>query len=188
MVGFIKTRKHDLFTIVLLLGVLLFLIANIRYFQHTKATLNDVILSLNSIQNQVSFGEEVGLLPGSGAPDFGVLAVSGEEVTLDFYREKRLLLVFSSTDCASCDRVYPILEKIQRAYPDVEVLVITSGPKKDLQPIHESGLFRVAEWEEGVAIAYKIAGTPFYTIINEKGIVLDSGFLTTVQALGISLG
>ena len=50
-----------------------------------------------------------GLTAGTRAPDFRLPQIGGRELSLDSFRGKRLLLVFSDPNCGPCDELAPQL-------------------------------------------------------------------------------
>ena len=56
-----------------------------------------------------------GLRPGKKAPDFKLPAISGGEVTLHDYANRKLLLVFMQPGCGPCHQITPELNRLYRA-------------------------------------------------------------------------
>jgi peroxiredoxin len=115
-----------------------------------------------------------GLTAGTPAPDFCLPGLDGGELSLQDYRGRRVLLVFSDPNCGPCDALAPDLELIHRRASDPQVAMITRGSlevnrakvaEHDLTfPI---GLQR--RWE--ISRAYGMFATPIGYMIDEQGVV-----------------
>jgi len=113
-----------------------------------------------------------GLKPRMFAPPFSLPRLDGGRVSLDDYRGRRLLLVFSSSSCPACDRVLPELEAFHRRSPDLPMVMVTrGGPDEIRAKVAELGLtFPVAlqqNWE--VSRKYRKFATPAAYVIDEEG-------------------
>jgi len=100
-----------------------------------------------------------GLKAGTVAPDFRLPRVDGGELSLDEFRGRRVLLVFSDPECGPCNQLAPELEKFHRvvlaqerevgrvtpcAPPDVWSPAFTrSGPLEGGTPNGAQGLTRL---------------------------------------------
>ena len=119
-----------------------------------------------------------GLSVGAPAPAFRLPRLEGGELSLEDYRGRRLLLVFSDPECKPCDALMPELERLQRAGPGVAVVMVgRGGVKANRAKVKQYGLsFPVAlqrDWE--VSRLYRKPGvTPSGYLIDEGGkIVAD---------------
>lgn len=118
-----------------------------------------------------------GLGAGSPAPGFRLPRLDGGELSLEDYRGRRVLLVFSAPDCGPCSSLAPQLEQVHRHRPDVDVLMVSRGDAEaNRQKITEHGLtFPVVlqkHWE--VSRLYESFGTPIGYLINENGIIASN--------------
>lgn len=118
-----------------------------------------------------------GLTPGTAAPPFRLPRVDGGELSLEEYTGRRVLLVFSSPDCAPCDLLVPKLEQASRRSDAVTVLMVSRGDAEvNLRKIAEHGLtFRVVlqrSWE--VSRAYAKFVTPMAYLIDERGVIVSN--------------
>src|SRR5207245_9952254 len=68
-----------------------------------------------------------GLAAGTPAPNFTLPRLDGGELSLEEYRGRRALLVFSDPKCGPCDTLAPQLEQAQRRSGDVQVGMIRGG-------------------------------------------------------------
>src|SRR5271165_4358480 len=63
-----------------------------------------------------------GLSQGTTAPVFKLPSIDGGEVSLETYRGRRLLLVFSDPKCGPCRALMPELAALHKRTPDIEIL------------------------------------------------------------------
>jgi methylamine dehydrogenase accessory protein MauD len=115
-----------------------------------------------------------GLKAGTTAPLFRLPRLDGGELSLDEFRERRLLLVFSDPDCGPCAELAPALEQFHRGDSGVQVLMISRrDPEANRQKVAELGLtFPVAlqrHWE--ISMLYGMFATPIAYLIDERGVL-----------------
>lgn len=113
-----------------------------------------------------------GLAAGTEAPFFTIPALTGGEVSLESYRGKSVLLVFSDPDCGPCMALAPELEKRHRRGGPVQVLMVSRGTVEENQPkADEYGLtFPIGlqkRWE--ISQQYAMFGTPIGYLIGPDG-------------------
>jgi peroxiredoxin len=113
-----------------------------------------------------------GLPAGTPAPAFRLPRLDGGELTLEEYRGRRVLLVFSDPHCGPCDQLAPHLEQFAHGTPGVQVLMVGRGEEEaNRAKAAEHGLtFPVAlqrQWE--VSRDYAMFGTPIGYLIDEVG-------------------
>jgi methylamine dehydrogenase accessory protein MauD len=130
-----------------------------------------------------------GLRPGKKAPDFKLPTISGDEVTLHDYANRKLLLVFMQPGCGPCQHITPELNRLSRA-GEIQVLVIhnadasvVQGWIKQYQPDFPVSL------QERLAVSrrYEVFATPFAFLIDERGVIAARGIVSTKQYLGFVL-
>jgi peroxiredoxin len=115
-----------------------------------------------------------GLAVGTRAPDFQLPLLNGETLSLENYRGRKVLLVFSDPECGPCNRLAPTLEQFSRQHPNIQTLMISrGGAEANLRKVAEHGLtFPVAlqrQWE--ISRRYAKFATPVAYLIDEEGIV-----------------
>jgi peroxiredoxin len=117
-----------------------------------------------------------GLKAGTPAPEFCLPRLDGRgELSLQDFRGRRLLLVFSSPHCGPCNTLAPELEKFHRAHPALEVVMISkSEPKENRAKVKEHGLtFPIVlqqQWE--ISRRYAMFATPIAYFIDEAGLIV----------------
>jgi thiol-disulfide isomerase/thioredoxin len=117
---------------------------------------------------------EIGLAPGTPAPDFAVKALDGAEATLGSLLEPGLpaLLVFSSPTCGPCRALGPSVARWQRIHESVlTIAVASSGDEAEVRAeADERSLGRVLlDPEHALYSAYEANGTPSAVLIGADG-------------------
>jgi peroxiredoxin len=115
-----------------------------------------------------------GLKTGTPAPAFRLPHLDGGEVSLEDYRGRRVLLVFSDPECGPCDELAPRLERLRRRTSDVEVLMVSRrDAAANREKARRLGLtFPVVlqrHWE--VSRLYATFATPVGYLIDEQGVI-----------------
>ena len=116
-----------------------------------------------------------GLPRGTHAPVFRLPRLDSGELTLNDYREQRVLLVFSDPNCGPCNQLVQELERLHRSSSDLQVLVVSRGnPEINQRKVSEHQLtFPVVlqhRWE--ISREYAIFATPVAYLIDEQGIIV----------------
>jgi peroxiredoxin len=115
-----------------------------------------------------------GLKAGTPAPSFRLPRLDGGELSLEEYRGKRVLLVFSDAKCGPCDHLGPNLEQLARRVPEIQVLMVSRGDEEaNRRRVAHHGLtFPVGlqrQWE--VSRLYGMFATPMAYLIDEQGMI-----------------
>ncbi len=110
------------------------------------------------------------------APPFRLPDLSGKEVTLEQYRGRIVMLDFWATWCGPCSLSMPILEELQREYPDdLSLLAINMEEPRDKvrRYVEERKLrSRVLLDQEGrVSQSYRAWSIPMQVIIDRNGLM-----------------
>jgi len=116
-----------------------------------------------------------GLKAGTPAPDFRLPCLDGSEHSLQDFRGRRVLLVFSDPHCGPCSVLAPELEAFHRACPEIELVMISRGePKANRAKGKVHGLsFPVLlqqRWE--ISRLYAMFATPIAYLIDESGVIM----------------
>ncbi|MFA5576624.1 MAG: TlpA disulfide reductase family protein [Tissierellaceae bacterium] len=110
------------------------------------------------------------------APVFTLKNLDGEEVSLEDYRGKKVLLNFWATWCKFCDQEMPDLQKFDSENDDIVVVAVNSMEKKaNAQKYIEDGNyeFDVLLDEDGeISRMYYVSGLPTSYFIDEEGYLL----------------
>lgn len=115
-----------------------------------------------------------GLAQGAPAPAFKLPSIDGNEISLEAYRGRRLLLVFSDPNCGPCRALMPELASLHKRTPDIEILVISRGNIEAVKAelAERPAAFPVAvqkRWE--VSRRYAMFATPIAYLIDESGVI-----------------
>jgi peroxiredoxin len=116
-----------------------------------------------------------GLKAGTAAPHFRLPRVDGGQLSLEEYRGRSLLLIFSDPQCGPCNELAPRLQRFHRRNPAMGLVMIS---RRDVEAnrakIREHGLtFPVVlqnHWE--ISLLYGIFATPVGYLVHETGITL----------------
>ena len=131
-----------------------------------------------------------GLKAGAPAPDFTLPRLDGQgELSLQDFRGRRVLLVFSSPSCGPCLELAPQLEEYHREHPEPEVVMISKGePKENRAKVKEYNLtFPIVlqpQWE--VSRRYAIFATPVAYLIDEGAVIVRDVAVGTDAILGLA--
>ena len=117
-----------------------------------------------------------GLKAGTPAPYFRLPCLDGTERSLEEFRGRRVLMVFSDPYCGPCQTLAPHLGKFHSAQTEISVVMISRGePKENREKVKEHGLtFPVLlqqRWE--ISRLYSMFATPMAYLINEQGVILN---------------
>jgi peroxiredoxin len=116
-----------------------------------------------------------GLKAGTPATGFRLPRLDGHgDLSLDEFRGRQVLLVFSSPHCGPCNTLAPKLQKFHRKHPDVSVVMISRGePAENHAKVKEHRLtFPVVlqqQWE--ISRQYAMFATPVAYLIDENGVI-----------------
>jgi peroxiredoxin len=116
-----------------------------------------------------------GLKAGTHAPIFHLPDLQGHMVSLEEYRGRRVLLVFSDPQCGPCDELAPHLVRLHREYANDGLGVIVVG-RGNAEENHRKAaqhgfefpvLIQDRKWK--VSKEYGILATPVAFLIGENG-------------------
>jgi peroxiredoxin len=115
-----------------------------------------------------------GLKAGARAPEFRLPRLDGGELSLEDFRGRRVLLVFSDPHCGPCAELAPRLQEIHLERPELNVVVISRGDI-DENRTKADGLGLTypivlqQKWE--VSLKYAMFATPIGYLIDDEGIL-----------------
>jgi peroxiredoxin len=132
-----------------------------------------------------------GLAAGTPAPSFRAPRLDAGELSLEEYRGRRLLLVFSDPHCGPCDALAPRLEQAQRARGDVQVVMVSRGDlEENRRKAAELGLsFPIGvqrQWE--ISKLYAMFATPIAYLIDGAGVIASEVAVGVEPILGLLVG
>ena len=116
-----------------------------------------------------------GLKAGAMAPAFTVPRLDGGELSLEEYRGRPVLLVFSDPECGPCEHLAPHLEAIHRTRIDPAVVMVSRRDAESNRrkaealgltfPIGLQSLWQVSK-------LYEMFYTPIGYLIDERGVIV----------------
>jgi peroxiredoxin len=120
--------------------------------------------------------EREGISAGSRAPSFELPDLEGRKLSLDDYRGRRVLLVFSDPECGPCDALVPDLVRFHRQHRDngLDVLMVSRGePEENRHKAAEHGIGFPVVIQRGWRLSkkYGIFATPVAFLVDERGVV-----------------
>jgi peroxiredoxin len=120
--------------------------------------------------------ERDGLKAGTLAPNFYLPDLRGNTLSLDDYRGRRVLLVFSDPNCGPCDELAPHLSRLYQQYQNsgaAIILVGRGGIEENRSKAQKFGFqFPVVlqdKWK--LSKEYGIFATPVAFLITENGLI-----------------
>ncbi len=122
------------------------------------------------------------------APNFSLSELNGEEINLQEFSGKPVLINFWATWCIPCREEMPLIEKYYKDYyPNLVVLGVNVGEKPEIVRafVDELGLTFPILMDQGNKISslYKVLGFPTTIFIDEDGVLMYqyTGLLTEDQ-------
>ncbi len=121
--------------------------------------------------------ERNGLPPATPAPLFSLPDLHGDTVSLESYRGRPVLLVFSDPNCAPCNQFAPELVRIHQERSDLSVIYVGRGDAEENRRKAEEHRFEFpvvlqSRWE--LSKQYGIFATPVAFLIDEQGSIAKS--------------
>jgi len=174
--------RFDLTQTVLLIAVITLLVANLFLFLRVDKLQQTIVEALRPCSLSTF---SAGLPLKSQAPNFNLIDVYGASVRLTSFKGVSVLLMFSSTHCLACQQMYATLREFHSKYPEVFIVMISRGTEdENLSLITKEGLeFTILNWEDEVAKAYQISGTPYFYWIDGNGTIQNQGSASSIIEL-----
>ena len=120
--------------------------------------------------------EREGLKAGTPAPTFSLPDIHGRTISLEEYRGRRVLLVFTDPHCGPCDQLAPELVRLHQEHRDngMQLVMVGRGEvEENRRKAEQHGIeFPVVlqqQWK--LSKEYGIFATPVAFLINEQGVV-----------------
>jgi methylamine dehydrogenase accessory protein MauD len=180
-----NTRNETRLEILLLLlmgVVILLMVAIVGLFWRMNQLQGEVLATLVFLQMQT---EPVSLETETAAPAFSLPDTEGNVISLADMAGQRALLAFSSVTCAACRQTWPELTRFSETHADVQVVMFSHGTLEESRQMKQEQdfSFPVLVAQPEVLQAYQVPGTPFFYVIDARGIIAGSGFANTAQEL-----
>jgi len=130
-----------------------------------------------------------GIKNGTKAPDFILPSTDGDEVALESFAGRMVLLVFTQAGCGPCSRIVPELNRLHQD-TDFAVLVVNNGDLQSTQKwAGEVGARFPVLAQENFCVSrrYEVFATPFAFLVNEEGVVCSKGIVSERDHIGFVL-
>lgn len=113
---------------------------------------------------------------GSPAPDFTLIDLDGNKVSLSDYRKKVVLIDFWATWCLPCKESIPFIEGLYRRYKDKGFMVIGVSFDEDIEIVRRfknrfDMTYPVIMGEDRIKNIYGLIGLPEMFILDRDGIL-----------------
>jgi peroxiredoxin len=135
--------------------------------------------------------EREGLKAGTPAPAFSLPDIHGRLTTLEEFRGRRVLLVFSDPHCGPCDALAPELVRLHKEHRDngmAFVMVGRGDAEENRRKAEQHGFdFPVVLQERWrLSKAYGIFATPVAFLVDERGIIAHNVGVGTDEVLALA--
>jgi len=122
--------------------------------------------------------ERNGLKAGTPAPSFRLTDLEGNSVSLEDYRGRRLLLVFTDPTCGPCNELAPHLVRLSRPARDdgTDILLVARGDLDENRRKAEQHGFTfpvVLQERWNLSKEYGIFAVPVAFLIGEDGVIAE---------------
>jgi len=122
-------------------------------------------------------------LTGTIAPDFKLLSVSDNSISLSDYRGKVVLLEFTSVGCGPCHFAIPELRKLYEEYRNkefemlsIEAYLINKKDALQRYIIKNDIDYPFLIGNKEVTDAYQVMGVPYFIVIDQNGTIREVKF------------
>ena len=120
--------------------------------------------------------ENVKVEVGKAAPTFELKSLDGEDVKLESFRGKLVLLNFWASWCRPCTSEMPIIEKLAKENGDIVIIGINASEDLDkvksfVQENKYDHIKFVMDSDMAVADKYMVQGIPTSVFIDKDGVV-----------------
>lgn len=120
--------------------------------------------------------EREGLKAGTPAPPFHLPDIKGQTISLEQFRGRKVLLVFSDPHCGPCDQVAPHLKQLHEKHRNngLAVVMVGRGQLEENRRKAEAHGFEfpvVLQQKWHLSKKYGIFATPVAFLIDEKGVI-----------------
>lgn len=148
-----------------------------------------VIKRVNDNNKQIPNMEmpDMGLKPGTQAPDFTAQTLNGETVTLANFTGRKVGFLYVSPHCRPCKDKLPVFQKLYTNSQQIGLdwlLVSVSGTLSDIQAMVTDfnitmPMLYAPDEQNPLAQDYQARGTPSFCLVGEDGKVVLSGYPST---------
>ena len=129
-------------------------------------------------------GSVQGTQVGNQAPDFHLLNLDGQSISLSDLRGKAVLVNFWASWCSPCRAEMPFIQRLHESWSDNELVILAVNAGEEPSTVKEFvdsfGLsFMILLDTKGeVALDYNVRGIPVTFFIDKDGMIRDIKFGT----------
>jgi len=111
------------------------------------------------------------------APEFSVVAIDGQRLSLESLRGKTVLLDFWGTWCPPCRAATPDLVRLAKKFADRQFVIVGISSDKSAQIVTDYVAKNAMPWPQFVDLertvhrAYSVTVFPTYVIVDHEGII-----------------
>lgn len=119
--------------------------------------------------------------PGLQAPDFVTTDIQGNQVRLDAYRGKLVLLVFWATWCPACHADLPVLDRLYQTFKARDFVVLAVNIREPVARLHtfqratSVSFPLLLDLHSQIMTLYQVEATPTHVFIDRQGQLLAGG-------------
>jgi len=174
-----KLKSKDKTILIFSIALVLLMVVNLFLF-----------LKVTRLENQFNEffkpPEDTGLKIGDKVPDFKLSDINEKEISLKDLNDKKLLLIFTTVGCKPCIDLYDDIKELEDKHKEINIAIIVNGPLDNIKNIKQDNNFssKVLNDSEDLTInAYKVNGFPFANLIDENSILINKGFVNSIDDL-----
>lgn len=113
---------------------------------------------------------------GRPAPSFKLPDLNGKQISLNDYRGKLVMLDFWATWCGPCRMTMPVMENLQKEYPNDMVLLAINLQEKDgvvREYVQQQNINSMVllDRDGSTGQAYGTSSIPMHVLIDKSGII-----------------
>ncbi len=115
-------------------------------------------------------------MEGREAPSFTLPNLEGEEISLEEFRGKVVLLDFWASWCAPCRRAHPDIQELHKKYKDQGLVVLginneSRSKAKTYMSEHDYTFRTLLDTNDMVSRRYNVSAIPYYIVIDRQGTI-----------------
>ena len=140
---------------------------------------NQAVFSSDEIFTTLA-GYPVGPEVGKRAPDFTLVTIDGENLTLSSFRGKAVLVMFWERTCPTCVRELPMLQSVYETLANDNLVVLAVNVEEENSEAVKSfaerwklGFPILLDTERKVSELYNVSSIPVKVFIDRQGIIKE---------------
>ena len=174
-----KVKSKDKTILIFSIALVLLMIVNLFLF--LKVTRLEKLI--NEFFKPI---EDTGLNIGDKVPDFNLIDINDKEISLNDLNNKKLLLIFTLINCPACNDLYDDIKEFEEKHEEINIAVIVNGSIDNIKKIKDKynlSSIILNDKERLTLKSYKINSFPFANLIDENSILINKGFVNSIDDL-----